>query len=445
MSTLPSGGYAPQYRPFSRRHANMSHRPHILFLSQCLPYPPQSGVTLRTFHILEQLQAEFDVTLVAYARRGHQAGDAARREAERMLARIVRRVSAPVPVPAEYSTLRRVFDHLRATVTRRPYTFYEYESDRFASQLRRLVQNGAFDLIHLDSLDLYRWLSELPPAPTTCTHHNIESELFRLQAQKVKSRLLGCYMAYQASLLEGVERQLCPRFAVNVMMSETDAERLKSLAPESKTAVVPNGVDTTYFRPLDRIPAIAGRLVFVGATHTFPNRDAVEYLLREIWPRVRRAHRQASLSLIGGGRDSDRARHASQSGVTALGHVPDIRPHLAEASCCIVPLRVGGGTRLKILDAWAMGKAIVSTSIGCEGLAAVDGENILIRDEANAFGDAVLQVLDDSELRCRLESNGRETAARLYDWSVVGRSMRSEYWQVMNAHHGACTQSTPAS
>jgi glycosyltransferase involved in cell wall biosynthesis len=418
-----------------RRDASVAHRPRILFLSQCLPYPPQSGVTSRTFHILEQLQAEFDVTLLAYSRRSHQEGEAQRQKAQRMLARVVSGVGAPVPIAAEHSSARRVYDHLRATATGRPYTFFEYASDCFGSQLRRLVQNGAFDLIHLDSLDLYRWLSTLPAAPTTCTHHSIESQLLRLQAQKVQSRVLGTYLAYQASLLERVERQVCPQFSVNVMMSDTDAERLRSIAVDARTIVVPNGVDTEYFRPLRQVRAVAGRVAFVGATHTFPNRDAVEYLLSEIWPKIRRAQHAASLSLIGGGPAPDGAHHALAPGVTALGHVPDVRPHLAAASCCVVPLRIGGGTRLKILDAWAMGRAVVSTPIGCEGLRAVDGENILIRDEAGAFADAVVQVLEDSELRSQLESNGRRTARAAYDWSVVGRGMRSEYQRVMNADH----------
>ena len=201
-------------------------------------------------------------------------------------------------------------------------------------------------------------------------------------------------------------------------------------------------MDTTYFRPRHRVPTVPGRVVFVGATHTFPNRDAVEYLLREIWPKIRQARRQASLSLIGGGPGSERSRPRSEPGVTACGHVPDIRPQLAEASCCVVPLRVGGGTRLKILDAWAMGKAIISTSIGCEGLAAVDGENILVRDNTTAFAHAVLQVLEDSVLRSRLEANARETAEKVYDWSTVGGGMRTEYWRIMNAYHGRCTELT---
>ncbi len=409
----------------------MSHRPHILFLSQCLPYPPHSGVTNRTFHILEQLQAEFNVTLLAYSRRGHQADEAARLDARHELARVVNRVGAPVPIPAEYSGVRRIVDHLRATLTGRPYSFFVYDSEPFRSQLRQVVWEGAFDMIHLDSLDLYRWLNELPAVPTVCTHHSVESHLLRLEAQRVGSRVLGGYIVYQARLLERVERELCPWFRLNVMMSEDDAQRLRALAPAANTVVVPNGVDTAYFKPIPGTAQVPGRVAFVGAP-TFPNRDAVQHMLRDIWPGIRRAERHASLQLIGATADSDGARHRSHPGVTVVGYVPDLRPYLAKTCCCVVPLRVGGGTRLKILDAWAMGKAVVSTSIGCEGLEAVDGTNILIRDEPAAFADAVVRVLQDSELRSRLELHARATAQELYDWAVVGRGMRSEYRRVMS-------------
>jgi glycosyltransferase involved in cell wall biosynthesis len=127
----------------------------------------------------------------------------------------------------------------------------------------------------------------------------------------------------------------------------------------------------------------------------------------------------------------DRSRYEAEPGVVALGSVPDIRPSLSEARCCVVPLRIGGGTRLKILDAWAMGKAVVSTSIGCEGLEVRDGEDILIRDAPDAFADAVLQVLHDASLRSRLERNARRTAVQRYSWSLVGRRIRSAYDELL--------------
>src|SRR5207248_11431233 len=132
-------------------------------------------------------------------------------------------------------------------------------------------------------------------------------------------------------------------------------------------------------------------------------------------------------------------------GVMALGHVPDIRPALSEALCCVVPIRIGGGTRLKILDAWAMGKAVVSTSIGCEGLDAIDGENILIRNTPDAFADAVLQVLSNDALRAGLDRNARETAAKTYSRKAVGRGIRSAYEKLLDREHGAIHGNRPRS
>ena len=376
-----------------RRRTDAARRPKILFLSQCLPYPPHSGVCARTFNILEQLRGDFGVTLLAFSRRGHQTGERARRESERALAARLDHVDPAVPIPSEQSRIRRPWDHVRSLLTRRAYTYYEYDSPVFRWRLRRLVAQTAFDLVHLDSPDLHGWLPELPPVPVTCTHHSVESQLLLRQAQWIDLPPLRRYLTWQARRLEEVERWLGPSVNLNVMMSRGEAAALRMLAPGSRTAVVPNGVDTAFFTPAG-VPPVEGRVAFVGSAHTFPNRDAMNYLLGAIWPQIQRADTGFSLDLIGAGTEAVRARYRAVAGVRALGHVPDVRPHLAEAACCVVPLRAGGGTRLKILDAWAMGKAVVSTSIGCEGLDAVDGENILVRDEPDALAAAVAADVD---------------------------------------------------
>ena len=384
----------------------MSVRPSILFLSQCLPYPPHSGVTNRTFNILKQLQQEFDVTLLAFSRLNHQPSADARHASHKELERLLSRVYSPVSIPSQLSTLRQLWDHMRSVSTGRAFTFYEYWSQDFRVQLQDVLSKFQYELIHLDSLDLYRWLAYLPAVVTACTHHSIESELLRLRAHRAKSRVTGRYILHQANLVERIDRELCPRFSLNVMMSELDAERLRTLTPGSETIVVPNGVDTDYFRPQTSPPLVPGRVVFLGPTYIFPNRDAVDYLLGDIWPRIRAVKTDACLQLVGKCSESERQRYASHPGITCAGFVGDIRPHMAEASCSVVPIRVGGGTRLKILDSWAMGKAVVSTSIGCEGLKAVDGENILIRDTPKAFADAVVEVLSNSALRSQKPALG---------------------------------------
>jgi polysaccharide biosynthesis protein PslH len=408
----------------------MAARPRLLFLSQCLPYPPHSGVANRTFNILRQLQLEYDVTLVAFSRVCHQPDRAAREAARDVLRSALAHVAEPTPIPSEHSVPRKIWNHLRSLISGRAYTYYEYESGTFAGRLRAILQAQTPDLVHLDSLDLHRWLPDLPRVPIACTHHDIDSELLRLRARRLDQPVLRRYLLLQAARVERVERELCARLALNVVMSEVDGQRLRALAPSAATVVVPNGTDTEYFRP-DGAVSLGGRVVFVGPTHSHPNRDAVEFLLQEVWPKIHAAERSASMRLVGNSSPMDRARYDAVPGVTALGYLPDIRPALAAARCCVVPIRIGGGTRLKILDAWAMGKAVVSTSIGCEGLEAVDGENILIRDTPDAIANAVLQVLRDAQLRAHLECNARRTATATYDWSAVGQRIRSAYGELL--------------
>ncbi|TMQ13399.1 MAG: glycosyltransferase [Deltaproteobacteria bacterium] len=408
----------------------MATRPRVLFLSQCLPYPPHSGVASRTFNILKQLHIGYDVDLVAFSRTSHQPDRAARDAARDALQAVAAFVAEPTPIPNEHSALRRLWDHLRSVFSGRAYTYYEYESGAFSDRLHALLRARSPALVHLDSPDLHRWLPELGEVPVACTHHDIESELLRRRARRLSPGVLGRYLLLQAARIERLERELCPRLALNVMMSEVDAQRLRVLAPGAATVVVPNGTDTEYFQP-NGVGSVAGRVAFVGPTYSHPNRDAVEFLLQEIWPKLRAADPSATLHLIGRNTPEDRARYAAEPGVSALGYVPDIRPALAQARCCVVPIRVGGGTRLKILDAWAMGKAVVSTPIGCEGLDAVDGENILIRDAPDAIADALLEVLRDSRLRAHLERNGRRTATETYSWPAVGERIRSAYGELL--------------
>ena len=419
-------------------------RPRLLFLSQCLPYPPHSGVAARTYNILTQLQQEYDVDLVAFYRRNHQPDRPSLDQAWEALQRYVAFVAEPTPIPSEHSVRRKIWDHLRSVVSGRVYTYYEYHSRSFAERLRAAIRAHAPDLVHLDSLDLHRWLRAVPKVPVTCTHHDVDSDLLRRRARHLKRSPQREYFLFQASRIERLERELCPRLALNVMMSEVDARKLRARAPGAPTIVVPNGTDTDYFQPNGTM-AIAGRVVFVGPTHSHPNRDAIEFLLHEIWPAIRAAGGSTSLRLIGGSKPSDQMRYNAESGVMALGHVPDIRPALSEALCCVVPIRIGGGTRLKILDAWAMGKAVVSTSIGCEGLDAIDGENILIRNTPDAFADAVLQVLSNAALRAGLERNARETAVKTYSWKAVGRGIRSAYEKLLDREHGAILGNRPRS
>jgi glycosyltransferase involved in cell wall biosynthesis len=286
-------------------------------------------------------------------------------------------------------------------------------------------------LIHLASIDLYRWLNELPSVPTTCTHQDIESDLLRQRAETAKSRLLRWYIRHQADLVEDVERHVCPKFTTNIVMSDVDASRLRRASPESDTFVVPNGVDTDFFEFRDGAPYSPDRICFVGPTYSFSNKDAVTFFLEEIWQAIRSARPSASLQLVGDGPASVLEELGRHPGVVCLGRLPDIRPHLSEAACSIVPIRYGGGTRLKVLESWAVGTPVVSTSVGCEGLGASDGHNILIRDQPAGFAAAVLQLIEDPGLRAHLAVNGRRNVDERYSWDAVGQRLRDCYWSLL--------------
>jgi glycosyltransferase involved in cell wall biosynthesis len=238
------------------------------------------------------------------------------------------------------------------------------------------------------------------------------------------------YLKLQASLMETEERRLCPTLARNVVVSKADAKRLLEVAPDSRVTVIPNGVNTNEFKPRGESSVDRG-ILFLGGYDWQPNRDAMCYFAENVLPMVRGRYPDLPVVWVGRTPPGIQATFLKRYGICLTGSVPDVRPYLAEAACCIVPLRTGGGTRLKILDAWAMGKPVVSTSVGCEGLEARDGVNIIIRDGAADFAAAICDLVSDSTLRHRIGQAARSTAESLYDWDVIGRAMLREYLSVL--------------
>lgn len=398
-------------------------RPKVLFLCQNLPFPPDSGVHIRSYHTLKILASAFDVRALCFYRRAALQRPGAVEDAVQALSREV-----PIeafPIPQEYSTTRFVWDHVRSVVRRRVFTYFAHDARRFRDSLEEALRSERFDLVHLDSLDLSRWLDVLPSDVTiVCTHHNVESDLLTRRAQSERHPLVRAYLKLQAGLALEEERRSATRVDLHIAVSERDAELLRSIIPDCKVVVAPNGVDTEYFKPSSG--AGAG-IVFVGGYGWLPNRDGMIHFLTDILPRVRASLPDVPVTWIGVVPEAVKKRLSSEYGVSITGYVDDIRPYLAASRCYVVPLRIGGGTRLKILDAWAMGCAIVSTSQGCEGLEARDGVNMVIRDDPTAFADAVLAVLTDDDLASTLRLAGRRTALSVYDWTNIQAVLLNAY------------------
>jgi len=389
--------------------------PRLLFLCQNLPYPPTGGTLIRSFHTLRLLSREFDVTALCFVRSSTKRSDHSVTDSLEALSGLGE-VEA-FPIPQEHSPLRLFADHLRSVLGWRAYTRWVYESEEFRKRLGTLLRERDFDLVHVDSLDLVAYLDDLAHLPVVLAHHNVESQLLRRRAETVGG-LKGRYIGLQAHLTREEEARWCPRVELNHTVSDEDRATLQRITPGSECLVVPNGVETSFFTP--QPDGEKNGITFVGGATWFPNLDGMRYFASEILPLVREVRPDVQVTWVG--RSSEDVRlEMDRHGVQTTGFVDDIRPYVHRAACFIVPLRVGGGTRLKILDAWAMGKALVSTSQGCEGLDVRDEENILIRDSNEGFARAVIGLLEDEELRRRIGTAARKTAETTYDWEVVGR------------------------
>lgn len=406
-------------------------RPRLLFLAQILPHPPDGGVKIRTFHVLRLLSQEFEVDALCFHRRVEESSHEVS-ESVQALHQHAHQVEA-FAIPQESSWARLVWDHVRSLGRRRPYTVFSYESGAYLSRLRDLLDQRSYDLVHVDSLDLSRYLRELPDVPVICGHHNVESELLRKRGDSVDSLLVGTYLKIQADLLAREEERWCPQVSLNVTVSERDRQTLEERIPKGEYLVVPNGVDTNKFRyGKSEDQQKESGIVFVGGCTWFPNRDALEYFSTDILPLVRELHPDVPVRWVGRAEEATRRHFRREHDIEMTGYVDDIRPLVHQAACYVVPIRVGGGTRLKILDAWAMGKAVVSTSQGCEGLEAQDGENLLIRDSAQTFAAAVDRLLSDADLRRRLGRRARMTAEEVYSWDVIGETMNDAYRKLVD-------------
>lgn len=398
-----------------------SSKPRLLFLSQSLPFPPDGGVHIRSYNTLRLLSRDFDITALCFFRASERATPEQVEQGVNGLQRFAQ--AEAFPIPQEHSRLRLLIDHLASILTWRAYTIRVYESHRFRRRLAELIANHRFQLVHMDSLDLVAYLPMLTGLPVVCVHHNVESALLRRRAAATGG-LQGIYIRLQAHLTRLEEERWCGKVDLNVAVSEKDRDSLQAFCPTGRFMVVPNGVDTEAFQPgaMEK-----NGVVFVGGYSWQPNRDAMEYFCQEILPILRASGCDVPITWVGRVADSVRREYAQHYGVHLTGYVDDVRPTVQSAACYVVPLRMGGGTRLKILDAWAMGKAVVSTSVGCEGLEARDGENILIRDTAEDFAQAVRNVLTDRALRERLGNAARRTAELRYDWEVIGKPMLARY------------------
>ena len=393
----------------------------ILWLKSDLLLPLDKGGKLRTWHLMRHLARRHEITYLAFREPDQPAADV---EGMKEVAARVETITRREPAK---STLRFYVDAALHLVDPLPYAVGKYRSAEYRRRLEALLARERFDLIVCAFLFPAVNLPKRLPCPAVMFTHNVESEIWRRHAE-TKTGVLGrlLYGAQYRRMLRYERRELA-RFDGILAVSDADRDTFTRLYPgaiSQPVHVVPTGVDTDYFEPASSDPQ-SRAMVFTGSMDWLPNEDAMLYFCREVLPAIRAEIPDASLAIVGRTPTPAVKKLAEEHGVTVTGRVDDVRPYMKEAAVYIVPLRIGGGTRLKIFEAMAMGKAVVSTTVGAEGLPVTDGEHVRLADEPAAFARAVVHLMRDLDERRRIEAAARALVVARYDWSAVAGELES--------------------
>ena len=388
----------------------------ILWLNPNLLLPLDKGGKLRTWHLMRHLAERHEITYLSFA---DPRTSPAEREGMREVCahlQIVPRTDPAKGSLAFYSdAAARLFDPL-------PYAVGKYRSMEYRDKVESLLATGGFDLVVCDFLVPAVNMPRELPCPSVLFTHNVEAEIWRRHYEGQTDPVRRFLFKQQWRRMVRFEGAAVGRFDLVLAVSDTDRETLQRLyADELRAPVVTvaTGVDTSFFAPPAVPSASPHHLVFTGSMDWIPNEDAMKHFCADILPRIRAEEPGVTLSIVGRAPTPAVQRLAEIPGVDVTGRVDDVRGYIGRGSVYVVPIRIGGGTRLKIFEAMSMGKAIVSTTVGAEGLPVTHGKDIWIADTPDAFASAVVSLLRDPARGVQLERAARELVVTHYDWSAV--------------------------
>ena len=417
---------------------------NVLFVSATVPYPATDGGRIRVLNLVRGLCRIHKVTFLTFISS----------PIDEQGVEYLREMGVEViGVRWKQQKLMLFFRSLlQFFFGGKPLTVAKYYSAEMVKLLENLLSSRRFNIIHFEMLHTGQYLLDLATRSkrrgedfacygmvkqgqgaegkkqirTVLGEQNIDSNIWYRLAKEESNllRKLIFYSQYRSFMI--YESRICNHFDMCVCVSEQDQRKLASLCPGVAMEVVPNGVDPDYFKPGEsKVDEIS--LVFTGSMDWQPNEDAVLYFCDQILPFIRAKLPGAKFYIVGSNPTDRVLKLRTIQGVIVTGSVEDVRPYIVESTVYVVPLRIGGGTRLKILQALAMEKAVVSTSIGCEGLGLQPGKHLLVADDPEQFAAGTIQLIKDTSLRRELGENGRILIQEKYDWNIVVRKLDSVY------------------
>ncbi len=401
----------------------------LIWFSHFIPYPPRGGAHQRSFNLLRAAAARFETTLVAINHEGHPPDRLADYVTDlKGFCRDILVWELPFRWRGPAWWLRFGMN----LPGRYPFGCRARWSPQLAARWQNVLEKNPGALIHFDSIDLAPYFPPATAFRKVLNHHNCESAMARRRAQLEPSFLKRKLLEIEASKIEGLEKQLCAQFDVNLTVSQLDAQALGAHDPGARYRVVENGTDTTFFVPSPDPPEPES-IIFSGSLGWYPNQSAIRFFDQAIWPIIKQRRPKARFYVAGQTPPPSLVAWAQRDpNITLVANPEDMRPWAARAAVFVCPILDGGGTKLKILDALAMGKAVVSTTVGIEGLNLKDGDHLLVADSPSDFANHVLRLIDDPALRQKLSASGRAAVEREYSWEAIGRHLEEAYRLALN-------------
>ena len=390
-------------------------------------WPATTGGRVRSLNTIAELARGHQVTVITTHSNGDDPDGL-----KQQLAGCERVISVPYAVPKRDSAAF-VGAVARSWFSHYPVDLWKWRVPEVRHAVREVLAAGNVDVCVADFLFAAANVPTSPRVPVLLFEHNVEYLIWQRLASLETSPWKRALFEMEWRKLRACEAEACRRAALTVTVSDDDRQRLEELGAGIRAVPIPTGVDTRYFTP-QRSAEVAGRLVFSGSMDWHPNEDAVCYFADEILPRIRVEVPGVSFTIVGRNPSARVRELAARPGIVVTGTLDDVRPSIAEGSVYVVPLRAGSGTRIKIFEALSMGKAVVSTSVGAEGLALESGRHFLAADTAHDFAHAVIRLFRDAARRRALGDAGRALVEANYSWSKVARLFEARCEEVVAEH-----------
>ncbi len=407
----------------------------VLWLSHLVPYPPKGGVLQRSYNLIREVARHCELHLLAFVQRplleatagsvdeGLQAAELALGEfcaSQRYL-----------PIISSSNAVAYTILLAKGALLPDGYSVNWLKSPSMQAAVRHRIAEADPALVHFDTLGLAPYRSCVGNRPTVLDHHNIESHMMLRRIAREPNYLKRFYFFQEGLKLRSYERRVCPGFNLNITCSDLDGMRLQEVAPDARVETIPNGVDTDYFSPSGVAPD-PDSLVFAGRLNWYPNQEAMRFFADKVWPLLKSARPTARMHVLGANppealtvlaqRDPDFLVH---------GFVDDVRPFIDRAAVYVCPIQDGGGTKLKVIDALAMGKPLVADPIACEGLDVTNGRDVVLARTPDEYVSQIVALFDDPGRRLAMGEAARALALERYAYPAIGRRLAELYEQLV--------------